>query len=51
MRDDFDDGLIHNHSWAKDGDRIRDTSYPIADVSALRTVSTVHHDEHVHPSY
>ncbi len=50
MRDDFDDGLIHNHGWAKGGDRIRYTAYPVADVSAIRTVSTVQYDDLVHPA-
>ncbi len=46
--DNFDDGLVHGHSW--DAKVTEPQATPlIADATGARTPSTVHQDEHVLP--
>ncbi len=48
--DNFDDGLVHSHSWAAEPAQAPATqTAPIADAGGARTPSTVHQDEHIHP--
>ena len=43
--DIFDDGLVHDHAWARDAGPARAAAFPKADVRHAQTPSTVFHDE------
>ena len=47
--DNFDDGLVHSHSWAAEAAAEAMVKPLIADADGARTPSTVHQDEHVLP--
>lgn len=45
--DNFDDGLVHGHSWGKE--RLKPApraDHPVADANTARTPSTAEHDDH-----
>jgi hypothetical protein len=48
MSDDrYDDGLVHSHSWSCSASFVRRDEAPLANLSEVRTPSTVAHDDHM----
>jgi hypothetical protein len=44
--DNYDDGLVHGHSWGKEkANAAPRGDHPVADASSARTPSTVQHDD------
>jgi hypothetical protein len=43
--DNYDDGLVHSHSWSSAPAPKRHDAHPVAHVEGARTPSTVSNDE------